>query len=92
MKITLYDKSKSKPTRFYFRVSKSPKRGYDVRVIVFYIKTGGEPRHIGYADANIAAFIGERAAALNVISQAVGYEMKDRYRLKRQNVKLFQIY
>ena len=58
---------------YYYIVSDSPKRGHNVRVIVFRKRRNGMER-IGYSDHNTASWTGAKGRAVRIASNVYGHK------------------
>lgn len=80
--------------RFYFKVEKhSPKRGYNLQVVVFGIsRKDAHPLYLGRAHANTASYKGDHALAAQIVAKCCGYKMKPGdYELARKDVEIYEV-
>ena len=77
---------------FIFKVVQSSNiRGYNRTVEVYQVKNN-EPIYVGYNDQiNTASYRGDKAVASKIISDKLGYKMKNSYDLLRKDIRLLEI-
>lgn len=83
--------SRVSKTRFYYAVSDSPAKRYNILVKVYSLRRpDGSPICLGYAEANTAAYVDHYGCAVQVIAEIFGYK-NDGYRIARKGISIFQI-
>lgn len=87
-----YILKRSNGKSFYFKNEDNSKRGYNILIEVFFIdRVTKRPCYIGHSNETSASWRGGQAVARGIVSEVMGYKMKDGYHLVRKDITVWEV-